>query len=239
MRPAPIRRGPLHKRIEAAEKAAAKDLQDLVRALAWEVESAWVPGGSASERSIRARVRSLLTPRKRRSIAEVIVRRGVLIGSLRAEEQAPKRVLARADRSRRDRDDVIGRIAIGRVNALADLLLDLGDDLAARAANAPTLIAFEEAVDVVLRRAKLIGETETHQAVGASQRARLAELGATAQAVWRTQLDDRVRPEHAEREGKVFDLDEGIDGELPGDPPNCRCWAEPIWPDSADGDDDG
>lgn len=42
--------------------------------------------------------------------------------------------------------------------------------------------------------------------------------------VWHTMKDDRVRPEHAEREGLVF----SINDELPGEDFNCRCWAEPI-----------
>lgn len=42
--------------------------------------------------------------------------------------------------------------------------------------------------------------------------------------VWHTMKDDRVRPEHAEREGLIF----SINDELPGEDFNCRCWAEPI-----------
>ena len=42
--------------------------------------------------------------------------------------------------------------------------------------------------------------------------------------VWHTMKDDRVRPEHAEREGLVF----SINDELPGEDFNCRCWAEPV-----------
>lgn len=42
--------------------------------------------------------------------------------------------------------------------------------------------------------------------------------------VWRTMNDGRVREEHAEREGKIF----SINDEMPGEDFNCRCWAEPI-----------
>lgn len=42
--------------------------------------------------------------------------------------------------------------------------------------------------------------------------------------VWHTMKDDRVRAEHAEREGLIF----SINDELPGEDFNCRCWAEPI-----------
>ena len=48
-------------------------------------------------------------------------------------------------------------------------------------------------------------------------------------AVWRTSADERVRPSHAARNGKEFDLSEGLysslDGKtlLPGTDYLCRC----------------
>lgn len=44
--------------------------------------------------------------------------------------------------------------------------------------------------------------------------------------VWRTMQDSRVRDEHAEREGKIFSINE-VDV-LPGEDFNCRCSAEPV-----------
>lgn len=41
--------------------------------------------------------------------------------------------------------------------------------------------------------------------------------------IWRTAMDDRVRPSHAANEGKVF---EWKDGDGPGTEYNCRCSAE-------------
>ena len=41
--------------------------------------------------------------------------------------------------------------------------------------------------------------------------------------IWRTQGDDRVRGSHADREGKVFSVD---DSPCPGEEYGCRCWAE-------------
>ena len=46
--------------------------------------------------------------------------------------------------------------------------------------------------------------------------------------IWRTQGDDRVRSEHAAREGEVFDFDDPPEDGNPGEAENCRCWAEPI-----------
>lgn len=45
--------------------------------------------------------------------------------------------------------------------------------------------------------------------------------------IWRTQGDDRVRPEHAALEGRMFQAGERDPNEgEPGDAPNCRCWKE-------------
>lgn len=43
--------------------------------------------------------------------------------------------------------------------------------------------------------------------------------------IWRTMEDERVREEHAEREGKKFSIHDDL---MPGEDFNCRCWAEPI-----------
>ncbi len=51
--------------------------------------------------------------------------------------------------------------------------------------------------------------------------------------VWRTAMDDRVRPSHAANEGKVF---EWKDGDGPGTEENCRCSAEPF-PEYSGADD--
>lgn len=66
---------------------------------------------------------------------------------------------------------------------------------------------------------------------------RVQNLGIT-RAVWKTAHDERVRPSHVDREGKEFELSEGlyssIDGKklLPGVDYNCRCTATYIIPDS-------
>ena len=46
--------------------------------------------------------------------------------------------------------------------------------------------------------------------------------------IWHTQEDDKVRPWHASRDGKVFDSEHPPKGGNPGESPNCRCWAESI-----------
>ena len=50
--------------------------------------------------------------------------------------------------------------------------------------------------------------------------------------VWRTQEDDKVRPEHAANDGRAFAKDAPPPTGNPGDAFGCRCWAEPVNPAS-------
>jgi hypothetical protein len=49
--------------------------------------------------------------------------------------------------------------------------------------------------------------------------------------VWRTVGDDRVRPKHEAREGRIFARNDPPDGGPPGTERNCRCWAESYFGD--------
>lgn len=62
------------------------------------------------------------------------------------------------------------------------------------------------------------------------QRARAQAVG-ISQFTWRTQGDDKVRPEHRALEGRVLDYSDPGDEGLPGHPVGCRCWAESVVPD--------
>ena len=50
----------------------------------------------------------------------------------------------------------------------------------------------------------------------------------TSRYIWRTRWDDKVRSEHARRDGEVFSWDNPPSGGHPGEDHNCRCWAEPV-----------
>jgi SPP1 gp7 family putative phage head morphogenesis protein len=50
----------------------------------------------------------------------------------------------------------------------------------------------------------------------------------TGKYIWHTAEDEKVRPSHAERDGKVFDFAHPPIGGNPGDDYNCRCTAETI-----------
>ncbi len=58
----------------------------------------------------------------------------------------------------------------------------------------------------------------------------LAALGDNGHYIWRTVGDDKVRGDHAAREGQNFSWDRPPEGGNPGEDYNCRCWAEPINP---------
>lgn len=84
----------------------------------------------------------------------------------------------------------------------------------------------EKRFDVARSRAVLIARDQVGKFYGAVNRARQGELGITSYR-WRTSLDERVRPEHAEREGKLFSWADPPEDGNPGQPINCRCTAEP------------
>lgn len=50
----------------------------------------------------------------------------------------------------------------------------------------------------------------------------------TGKYIWHTAHDEKVRPEHAARNGKIFDFANPPPGGNPGDDYNCRCQAEPL-----------
>jgi SPP1 gp7 family putative phage head morphogenesis protein len=77
------------------------------------------------------------------------------------------------------------------------------------------------------RRAQLIARNEVATFNGELTRLRQTEIG-IKQYIWRTSMDERVRPEHAEREGEIFDWDKPPEDGHPGIPINCRCVAEPV-----------
>lgn len=52
--------------------------------------------------------------------------------------------------------------------------------------------------------------------------------------IWRTEGDGKVRPSHAERDGKKFSWDNPPEGGHPGDAPNCRCTAEDVEPNECE-----
>lgn len=73
-------------------------------------------------------------------------------------------------------------------------------------------------------KAALIARDQTNKFNGSLSQLRQQEVGVT-QYEWSTSLDERVRPEHAEREGETFDWSDPPEDGPPGIPINCRCEA--------------
>lgn len=89
-------------------------------------------------------------------------------------------------------------------------------------------------------RATLIARTETGRTVTELTRARALSIGSTGY-IWRSARDRDVRKRHKELEGTFHKWDEpplaSDPGQSPmyyhaGAGPNCRCFAEPVVPDS-------
>jgi SPP1 gp7 family putative phage head morphogenesis protein len=83
-----------------------------------------------------------------------------------------------------------------------------------------------ERFDIPRNRAKLIARDQIGSMNGTLTMLRNQELGLTSY-VWSTSNDERVRPSHAEREGKTFQWDDPPEDGPPGVPVACRCVALP------------
>lgn len=106
----------------------------------------------------------------------------------------------------------------------------------------------EKAEGISENAARLIARDQIGKLNGQVNASRQQELGITSFR-WRTVGDERVRgdpdglypkakPSHYERDNKTYSYDDppnGDDGpELPGEPVNCRCTAEPVFDDLLD-----
>ncbi len=85
---------------------------------------------------------------------------------------------------------------------------------------------------VAQSRAKLIARDQIGKLWGNLNKHRQESLG-VKQYKWRTSQDERVRTTHQLREGKIFSWNNPPPDGHPGQPIQCRCWAEPhledIW----------
>lgn len=91
----------------------------------------------------------------------------------------------------------------------------------------------QDALDIDSRRATLIARDQTGKLYGEINAERQQDAGVT-KFYWRTSNDNRVRDEHEELEkeslasGGFSYADPPAEG-LPGEPIQCRCYAEPIF----------
>lgn len=106
---------------------------------------------------------------------------------------------------------------------------------AVRAGKPSKMIAevVRETFDLPRNRAKLIARDQIGKLNGQLTMARQKNIGVESY-VWRTSLDERVREEHRHREGEQFSWDNPPEDGHPGNPINCRCSAEAVFPDLED-----
>lgn len=95
----------------------------------------------------------------------------------------------------------------------------------------------EERFGVGQSRARLIARDQIGKIYGQTNAARQKELGIES-FVWRTVGDERVRDEHEALNGEEFRYDDPPDEGLPGEPIQCRCYAEPVFGDLLNPDAD-
>jgi SPP1 gp7 family putative phage head morphogenesis protein len=74
--------------------------------------------------------------------------------------------------------------------------------------------------------AKLIARDQVGKLYGDLNEQRQGELGIRSYT-WRGAMDERERDEHVAREGQVYSWDDPPDDGHPGQPIQCRCYAEP------------
>lgn len=87
--------------------------------------------------------------------------------------------------------------------------------------------------DVSKSRAALIARDQVNKFNGQLNKLRQQDVGVERYR-WRTSLDERVRPQHSAREGKIYSWDEPPSDGHPGEPIQCRCYAEPVLEDLVD-----
>lgn len=124
----------------------------------------------------------------------------------------------------------------------ASLIRGMAEDVLKRVATETTaaLIAGESAAQLQVRlkkqlgigdsRARLIARDQTSKLTADLNRIRHEQAGIT-KYIWRTSVDERVRPRHRDLEGKVYAYGEPTgaeDGLPPGQPIQCRCVAQAI-----------
>ena len=85
-----------------------------------------------------------------------------------------------------------------------------------------------KAMGITKRRARTIATDQSHKLQARLNQFRNEQMG-IKEYIWRTMRDDRVRKEHAEREGKRFRWSSPPPDGNPGEPINCRCSSEGIF----------
>lgn len=84
--------------------------------------------------------------------------------------------------------------------------------------------AIQKATGIEKNRANLIAADQVGNVFAETSKAQFKGIG-LKKFIWETSRDNRVRPTHVNREGKIYEWDNPPDGEIPGRPIRCRCSA--------------
>lgn len=148
-----------------------------------------------------------------------------LAGAVREVVSNPRPLPAKMDLAE-EAAQIAGKIRsleddyIGRVGAKLE-------KIAAREATESELTKMlQERAGMASRKAELLARDQVGALEAKVAQERAQEAG-VPRYIWRTQNDERVREEHDAREGQSFEWDKPPSDGHPGEPPNCRCWAEP------------
>lgn len=113
----------------------------------------------------------------------------------------------------------------------ADIEKRLVDSIHSGARHEQLAEMLQERAGVSESKAQLIARDQVGKLFGQLNERRMSDLG-IKRFVWRTMRDNRVRDEHEDRDGKPYAWSDWPDEELPGQPVQCRCYADPDLGDS-------
>lgn len=198
---------------QARSLASAVRRQFSARAIATMVEKV----GRAAERSSSASWQKIPTPAKRSDAV-----RADALPEYDGEKLLAQWAKQASSTITSVRDEAIATIETDVVDAVASGTT--GSELAAKWRREGIPLKF----GTLQGRAQVIAQNQIAILHAEVQSTRARSVGAR-EFVWHSQGDSRVRPAHAALDGRTFEYDDPPAGEgLPGQPINCRCWAETV-----------
>jgi phage putative head morphogenesis protein, SPP1 gp7 family len=136
--------------------------------------------------------------------------------------------------------DNVNLIKTIRTDLLADVEGAISRTMRSGARNEDLTREIRDRFGVSKKRARVIARDQIGKLTGQLTRERHKSLG-IEEYIWRTVGDERVRDRHTDLNGNIYRYDDppvsGTGGERlnPGEPIQCRCYAEPVLPESLAG----
>lgn len=240
-------RNVMWERLELVRERLEKELDDLLLTIGPEIEDrAREDSKKGNIRSINVVVKSLsakLSTRKneaalRKAVEEAARRTNVLNHAVISEgisAEIGAQVLIPARSSTRDLTKQFAAENLKKVKGLEDEFLasvseSLTDVVRKNKPRTELIDALEKEFQGSRRKAELIARDQIHSLNAKLTKERHQSLG-IGRYRWITMNDERVRPEHEERDGEIFEWNNPPFDGHPGEPINCRCQAAPITED--------